>query len=358
MNTAPRFRIFSVAKTGKLTLQKTTVRGGAVQKANIGVGGINNRGVLNLVGSTVSGNQGCGVASGGEDMYDGETFVDRVTVNKTTISGNIGCGIAADYSDGVVVTNSIVSNNGTDGIGAFNGRARVVNSTVSGNDGSGIALVEGGAIVINSTITGNAGTESFKGYVAGKLGGGVYVGNYSGATITNSTISGNTADLGGGLYSYYGGYPEITNSTITGNAAGQGGGIWSESDDLTLRRTIVAGNQSLDGRELFASEIQGADITAGNFNIFGYNESSGLVGFIPETTDIVPTQPLGAILKPTLALNGGPTQTHALVAGSVAIDAVNNGTCPPPATDQRGIKRPRDGNGDGGLACDIASFER
>jgi len=232
VKTAPRFRIFSVAKTGKLTLQKTTV--------TRGVGGIDNKGVLNLVESTVSGNRGCGVVTGGKDTDDDYTFVDLVTVNKTTISGNTGCGIAADYSGSVVVTNSIVSNNGTDGVGALSGSVRVVNSTISDNGKSGIALItEGGAIIINSTITGNAGTKSFKGYVAGKLGGGVYVGNYSGAIITNSTISGNTADLGGGLYSYYGGYPEITNSTITGNAAGQGGGIWSESDDLTLRRTMA-----------------------------------------------------------------------------------------------------------------------
>jgi hypothetical protein len=46
-----------------------------------------------------------------------------------------------------------------------------------------------------------------------------------------------------------------------------------------------------------------------------------------------------------------------LVAGSPAIDAVNDGTCPPPAKDQRGIRRPQDGNGDGGPTCDIGSYE-
>jgi len=50
-------------------------------------------------------------------------------------------------------------------------------------------------------------------------------------------------------------------------------------------------------------------------------------------------------------------QTYALVTGSPAIDAVNNGTCPPPATDQRGIGRPQDGNGDGDPACDIGAYE-
>src|SRR5680860_632419 len=77
VKTAPRFRIFSVAKTGKLTLQKTTV--------TRGVGGIDNKGVLNLVESTVSGNRGCGVVTGGKDTDDDYTFVDLVTVNKTCL---------------------------------------------------------------------------------------------------------------------------------------------------------------------------------------------------------------------------------------------------------------------------------
>ncbi|MDQ3796077.1 MAG: hypothetical protein M3294_00480, partial [Pseudomonadota bacterium] len=66
---------------------------------------------------------------------------------------------------------------------------------------------------------------------------------------------------------------------------------------------------------------------------------------------------LAAILNTSVANNGGPTQTHALVAGSPAIDAVTDGTCPPPDTDQRGVSRPQDGNGDGGPACDIGSYE-
>jgi hypothetical protein len=52
--------------------------------------------------------------------------------------------------------------------------------------------------------------------------------------------------------------------------------------------------------------------------------------------------------------NGGPTQTHALLSGSNAIDAASN--CSDVsgneiATDQRGISRP---NGD---MCDIGAFE-
>ena len=51
----------------------------------------------------------------------------------------------------------------------------------------------------------------------------------------------------------------------------------------------------------------------------------------------------------TLASNGGPTHTHALLAGSQAIDAANDAVCP--ATDQRGVTRPQ------GARCDIGSYE-
>ena len=51
-----------------------------------------------------------------------------------------------------------------------------------------------------------------------------------------------------------------------------------------------------------------------------------------------------------LADNGGPTLTHALLAGSPAINAASAQDCPP--TDQRGVARPQ------GAACDIGSYER
>ena len=58
-----------------------------------------------------------------------------------------------------------------------------------------------------------------------------------------------------------------------------------------------------------------------------------------------------------LVNNDGPTRTHALISGNQAVNAANDGTCPPPMRDQRGVKRPQDGKGDGGSACDIDAYE-
>jgi hypothetical protein len=56
-----------------------------------------------------------------------------------------------------------------------------------------------------------------------------------------------------------------------------------------------------------------------------------------------------------LRVNGGPTATFALLAGSPAIDAGDPAGCPP--TDQRGVARPQDGDLTGTAACDIGAFE-
>ena len=61
--------------------------------------------------------------------------------------------------------------------------------------------------------------------------------------------------------------------------------------------------------------------------------------------------------------NGGPTKTHQPLAGSPVIDAANpaapgSGGTSCPTTDQRGVGRPRDGNGDGTSRCDMGAVER
>jgi hypothetical protein len=67
----------------------------------------------------------------------------------------------------------------------------------------------------------------------------------------------------------------------------------------------------------------------------------------PATSRRRPTCPARAPLVGPLALNGGPTRTHALLPNSPAIDAATGG----PSTDQRGVPRPQ------GPEPDIGAFE-
>ncbi|HKF93618.1 MAG TPA: choice-of-anchor Q domain-containing protein [Gammaproteobacteria bacterium] len=151
----------------------------------------------------------------------------------------------------------------------------------------------------------------------------------------------------------------MTNSTITGNTATlQGGGVYARgrASYRELNRTMLSGNSAPIGREASVSyePNQGR-----NFSIFGFSGSSSVKGFSPGTTDTVPSQPLSEILDTGLASNDGPTRTQALAKGSPAIDTITDGTCPPPARDQRGVSRPQDGNGVGwACVCDVCFFER
>ena len=157
----------------------------------------------------------------------------------------------------------------------------------------------------------------------------------------------------------FGGTVTLTNSTIAGNSSYYGGGV-ANYGTLTLARTLVTGNNALfSGPEI----LNHGTVVADNYNLFGVNGNAGVEGFGPGATDIIP--PAGVllpdILQPTLAFNGGSTQTHALVPGSPAIDAGGpdclDATGAPLLTDQRGKPRVVDGDGDGTAACDIGAFE-
>jgi hypothetical protein len=67
------------------------------------------------------------------------------------------------------------------------------------------------------------------------------------------------------------------------------------------------------------------------------------------------------LLSP-LQVNGGPTLTYALLAGSPAIDGGTPGGCLDHLgvlllQDQRGLPRLVDGNQDGAVQCDVGAVE-
>jgi hypothetical protein len=137
----------------------------------------------------------------------------------------------------------------------------------------------------------------------GSKGGGIYAGGA--ATVTNTTVTGNgnfsSTIVGGGLYS--GGALTVTHCTFFNNAAG------------------MAGNGTLiDG--IFGSipfHLINSIVTSGRGNVDCY-----IVGLTPLATNINnligdgTCSPLltGSPLLAALANNGGPTQTHSLLAGS------------------------------------------
>lgn len=218
-------------------------------------------------------------------------------------------------------------------------RGVVTQNRVEIGMGGGIAGI-GETSVINleqSTVLLNRSTDQ---------GGGIY--HEAEIHLTNSTLSGNFAELvgGGGLYSTDDGVGTVSNSTITGNAvgAGKGGGVYVASepfisiDHPIFENTIIAANTATTEKD-----CTGAANSAGH-NLLG--DGSGCLDFGGHPGDLEGTSatPLDAKLLP-LNATGGPTPVHRPDTGSPAID---HGTACEPV-DQRGAAR--------SAACEIGSVE-
>jgi predicted outer membrane repeat protein len=257
----------------------------------------------------------------------------------------------------LTLQNSIVSDNTSNaGGGILNvGTLTLVNCTVRDNaavksgdymqkcgNGGGIKNMAGTLTLINSTVSGNS---------AQKNGGGVFVSCDGTLELINSTVSGNSAGgNGGGIYIK--GAVELVNSTISDNSAAvNGGGVYAEGSGeqgvprglLNYSNTIIASNRC--GLEKYGT----ADCLIGDYGTIGTN-TNNLVGDNSCSPDYSGDPMLG-----TLADNGGDTQTHALLPGSPAIDAISVLSCTL-TTDQRGAPRPV-ALSSSDTPCDIGAFE-
>ena len=164
-------------------------------------------------------------------------------------------------------------------------------------------------------------------------------------TITGGRAEGSTPDniqsQGGGILSY--GNLTLTNSTVSGNTATNASGGIYNAGTARLTNTIVARN-----RATADPDVGGMAFDSEGNNLIG--NTGGSTGW--SASDLLNQQK--PLLGP-LQNNGGPTNTLALWPGSPAIDAADNDRCP--AVDQRGITR-KDGDGDRTVICDIGAYER
>ena len=308
---------------------------------------------LTLMGATDA-------ASGDLDVGDDLTIVGASSAT-TILDGNDN-GRVLDIAPGSTVVVTDVTIRG--------GNAKIPGD---GDVGGGILVTEANLTLVRAVVTDN---------LADQKGGGIC--NSGGILVVRDTaIVGNTGRAhGGGIYQRYFGISDgettLERSTVNGNFAFfSGGGLRIDDGDLQLFNSTVSGNTRGGMRigvgadvvflwnATFADNIEReihADVSISAQGSIISGECSGTIGsydhnlfYMPVTActhgvaagDVVGMDPM---LGP-LADNGGPTATHAPLAGSPAIDA--GGTAPFDCQphDQRHVPRPI------GTACDIGSVE-
>ncbi|MFC1922577.1 carbohydrate binding domain-containing protein [Chloroflexota bacterium] len=300
-----------------------------------------------------SGAPGLTVSGGGVDRV---LIIDpgaNASISYLTIADGYGWQLAGGVLnngsltlDHVMVTNNTMATDAGDfwqgGGGIYNGDGAMFN-------------------LIDSSVVGNTADWS---------GGGVYSFFNTTSTIERSTISGNVSnDVGGGIRSL--GTAEIINSTISGNTATgwYGGALFVTDGVVNLTNVTVAENVSpaWANADMFVGtftdtsatlSMMNSIVASAGANCFFAPWGSGIVTLTADHNNVLTDASCFASASDLvvadagldlLADNGGPTLTHALQAGSPAIDAADGAVCP--ASDQRGVFRPQ------GAACDTGAYE-
>lgn len=392
----PPFRLFYLASsTANLTLRNVSIENGLLEAG------------------TVNPEEGSGAAV---FVGIGALFIQNSNFINNN-AANFGGAIYAQQQSIVSVSNALFSNNRSSG--SFGGggaislaqevdglAAEIVDSEFTNN----FSASRGGAINVrgsNDTIT-LIGRSLFINNRSNNSGGAVNLGVSADVTIADSTLTNNQADLdqeiGGGAISAYGvlngARLSVINSTITNNQSTDGAIIFRSFDNasvdqdqsfITIVNTILSGNINTRvsvNRDLayygLTDEVlsiknsiigeAGSTTNQSSTALTGNLDPSLFVDNIFATSDGNAPTPLARIISP-LADNGGGTRTHALPAGSPAIDNGAEGfiinvflflfyqpgcrgitiTAPTPLPDfrldQRMIERPI------GRRCDIGPYE-
>ncbi|MBI3864215.1 MAG: Ig-like domain repeat protein [Planctomycetia bacterium] len=302
---------------------------------------------------TITGGKGSislgGGQTGGGGIYNNGKLTVQDVVFSTNAGGTFG---GAIYNNNVVTISgcTFTGNSAQFGGGLFSGGT----STVTGSSFTGnTATSNGGGFYNLATVTLQSSTLANN--TAGGSGGGFYSNNR--ATVINCTITGNSAGSSGGGF-INSNIATVVDSTIARNYSSLGGGIYNPFSTITLSGTIVAQN-SVSAVNLASRDWGGsAAAAASSYNLIGDGTNSGLVNGVNHNLVGTAASLLNPLLGP-LANNGGPTQTMALLPGSLAIDAGSNALPVDPIT---GLPLPYDQRGAGfnrivGAAADLGAFE-
>jgi hypothetical protein len=352
---------------GNITLDRVVVQNNVAlggDAAAFGADGHNARGggfyssggALTIGGLTLANNQamggrgadfshygwfGDGGLAAGSGLYATGGSLDianSMIANNRATGGRGGNGVFVSTSSGGYYAGGTGGTGQGGGLYVNGGSLTIASSTIASNQGTGGSaglygydgagqgggLYTGGTLTVsNSTLSGNS---------ASVHGGGIF--NDGTLTVSNSTLSGNSASGGGAIYNYYTGTLTVSNSTLSGNTATYGGGFFDFGGTLTVSDSTLSGNTATYGGGFFNF---GGTLTVSN-SIVALNSGDPTTGSIDANYNLIGGNPR---LSP-LQDNGGPTKTIALLASSPALNAGNPAQLD--VADQRGVVRRGDVN--------------
>ncbi|WP_190315902.1 DUF4347 domain-containing protein [Pseudanabaena sp. UWO310] len=222
------------------------------------------------------------------------TLAINVATGDLNISGAFGASNVTVSGNNLVGVFGIAGNGNT----TFDS-LRIINGNTSGN-GGGINNNGTGAVTLtNSTVSGNRAN----------IGGGIY--SNGAVTLTNSTVSGNTSDFnGGGIYGD--GAVTLTNSTLSGNTASTGGGI-SGNGAVMLTNSTVSGNTASTGGG--GGILGNGAVTLTNSTVSGNtsttSDGGGIYGY-------------GAVTLTDSTVSGNTASTGGGISGDGAVTLINS----------------------------------
>lgn len=303
-----RDRVIFHTGSGKLTLRNMTIANGAASlDSGTVVGGcVWSQGAVELVDSVVS---GCELMTKDGAALGGGVYAHSgLYLTDATLTGNLAWanGSGAAKGGGAYSKQRLYAHYST--VSGNSAKYDTHNSTAS----SGGGLYAASIVTIQSSIIDDNRAGIGAGIEIHSNGGSATVGH-----LIDSTVSGNTAASGGGGVATNA-IIEIDNSTIAFNSAqssaGGGGVLVGLSQPIGLYSTIVANNSAPPGAKYDANLG-----SAAGANLYGDHDLivSGNAALPAGTLRSDPQ------LQP-LRDNGGATRTHAVVAGSPAIDAGSN----------------------------------
>ena len=356
-----------ISTLGNLTLVNSRVSFNNLPTTCCG-GGIQNRGTMTVDLSRIDHNTATECCGGGIYNTEGGDLVIRSSkVDNNSAPECCGGGVySEDEGSTVQIFDSTITKNGAAqccGGGLYNDggsemivrRSKIIqNHSAAVCCGGGVYANSGNMRIVDTLIQGNDGGQSA---------GGLFVEDPGLTTVIRSTIVDNTAQSGGGVHVEDSGMLKMLNSTISSNDAIQGGGIFATAGtNLNIRYTTIAENVTASNAGIDAS---GATLTFVSAIVAANDPAdcmTTLAGGLNHDSDSTCFTGGSAIhANPqfgTFANHGGPTPHYALTTSSPALDEIPPADCPPPGTDQRKAKRPKDGNNDGTKRCDLGSHER